>query len=234
MIGLTVEIENGALIPTLMAGIATQIPFATSVAINNTLNDAQKAIRATLPQHFTLRRPEFIDRTIYIGQQDRARKDRLVGVVRVNPQRNFLAKFETDHEKTSRSGKALAIPIIRARDRSLIIKRGDALALKKVMDAIANREGRLKQRRKKGQPPPGPLGDVFLLKTGGRTLVMQRPVSGPDRTGNRSHLTVLYVFEHHVPIEPELHFDETALRTALATWGKNAEEAIAYALATAR
>lgn len=234
MIDITVDVIDASGVLGMLAGVHSQIPYATSVSINQTLNDAQAAIRRTLPGHFHLRRKDFVERTIYIAGKDRATKERLVGTVRVNPERNFLAKFEDDTVKKSHSGKALAVPVIRANQPDIIIKRSDPLSLKRVMDAIQRREGRLRVRRKKGAPPPDPLGDVFLLKRNGRTLVMQRPVSGPDRVGNRSNLKVLYVFEDQVPIEPELHFDETALATALARWSINAQEALARAIATAR
>jgi hypothetical protein len=234
MIEFTVDVQHESEIISMLAGVRSQTPYAISVSINRSLDDAQAAIRRTLPEHFHLRSKEFVERTIYIANKDRARKDNLVGIVRVNPERNFLAKFETDHEKRARGGKNLAVPVLRIRQPDLIIKRSHPLSFKKVMQAIDQRGGRIKARRKKGAPPPGPLGDVFLLKKNGRTLVMQRPVSGGDRTGNRSNLKVLYVFEHEVPIEPELHFADTALATAQRVWVRNFEAAIDHAIRTAR
>ncbi len=41
-----------------------------------------------------MRRDSFIKDTVYIAANDRATKDRLSATVRINPARNFLAKFE--------------------------------------------------------------------------------------------------------------------------------------------
>jgi hypothetical protein len=234
LIELEVSVVDQSGVVGWLSGVRAQLPYATSVAINRTLDTAQAAIRTSLPEHFTIRRKDFIERTIYIGPKDRARKDNLIGTVRVNPERDFLAKFETGGEKHSKSGKALAVPVIRARDKTMIIRRSDPLALKKLLEAIDARGGKVKQRRKKGQPPPTAMGDVFILKTAKGTLVMQRPVSGPDRVGNRSNLKVLYAFKDEVPIDDDLHFAETAMKAAVGVWNKNFLDAIDLAMGTAR
>lgn len=242
MIELTVDIKGADSIAALLSGVRSQVPFAAALAINNTLNDAQAAIRKTLPEHFTLRRKEFIERTIYIGAVDRAKKDNLVGVVRVNPERNQLAKFELGGEKKSVTSKSLAVPVFREADRSRLITRGDPMALKKLFQVINQRGGRLRARRKKGEPPPPVMvgGDVFLF-TGrdGRHYIAQRGFVSygpqlPDRMGNRSNIHILYAFDKRVPIPGDLNFDATALAATLRHWQKNADEALARAIATAR
>lgn len=219
------------LLESILGAFRNQLPFAESVAINNVLNDAQAAIRRTLPEHFVRRQPEFIDRTIYIGPSDRARKDRLVGTVRVNPDRDFLAKFEEGGEKIAQRGRSLAVPVIRATDKSLIIRRGDALSVANLMQAIEKEQPvRIKQRRRKGDPKrliraPAQQGSVYLVKGRKGTLILQR-------TGTQTR--VLYAFERQVPIAPVLHFEDTALDAVLANWDKRVDEAIAYAIETAR
>lgn len=227
MIGLDVTVDDRGGIASWLSGARAQLPFALSVAINNTLNDAQAAIQSRLPAEFTLRRADFIERSIYIGPKDRAKKDNLVGTVRVNPARDYLAKFEEGGEKTSSTGKALAVPILRASDKTLIIRRGDPLSLQHVMQAIQERGGKLKRpRRAKGAPPPaGQLSSVYLVKSAKGTFVIQR-------TGSSTR--VLYAFEREVPIPAALNFDAIALDAALTHWDQNVSEAIAYAMATAR
>lgn len=93
-----------------LAGLSRQMPFAMSKALNDVANDAQRSIQDTLAQHFILRRPDFIKRTIKRNREDFATKEKLVAVVRVDPQRDILAKFEDGGTKTPQSGKAIALP----------------------------------------------------------------------------------------------------------------------------
>lgn len=228
MITLDVTTNDQSGIAGTLAGVRTQMPFALSVAINNTLDDAQAAIRSALPSSFVLRAAEFINRTIYIAPADRARKDRLVGAVRVNPARDFLAKFEAGGEKTPQSGKSLAVPVFREDNKTIVIKRSDPLSVQQLFKSIQERAGQLKrQRRPKGSAPIAAAGQssVYLVTNAKGTYIVQR-------TGSTTR--VLYAFEHAVPIKPQLHFEEIAMRTALARWDTNVSEAIAYALATAK
>jgi hypothetical protein len=226
MIGIEVEMSTPG-IAAQLSGLAGQLPFAASVALNNLADDAQMAIRQTLPQHFTLRRPDFIDRTIYIANADRAKKDHLAVTLRVDPRRNFLAKFETGGEKTGQGGKMLAVPIIRASDKTLLITRGNPLALKKIMADIDQKKGRFRTPRRKGDPKPllRQSQSVYLVKSAKGTFVIQR-------TGATTR--VLYAFERQVPIQPELHFVDTARVAVIANADRRFEEAVAYAIATMR
>ncbi len=208
------------------SGLSKQLPFAMATAINNTLNDAQTAIRRTLPEHFTLRRKDFVERTVYIGPKDRARKDNLAGTVRINPARDQLAKFEEDHEKRSTSGHALAVPVQRQQTPGLIIGRNDSRNLKRVMALIDAQRGRQVGPFKRRATRRAATQSFFLLHSRkGQTLVMER-----------SGLTtrVLYVFEKTVPIDPQLHFVDTAMKAALEAWDRRATEALERASATMR
>ena len=90
-----------------------QLPFAVSVALNDTSNDVQSAVRQRLPQDgFTLRRRQFINNTIWRKPGlDFANKQSLSAGVRIHPERDVLAKFETDSIKAPSQGKSLAVPI---------------------------------------------------------------------------------------------------------------------------
>jgi len=232
---LEVRIEGADDLRSSLSGLAGQIPFATALAINAVLNDAQAAIRATLPGEFTLRRPEFIERTIYIGPQDRARKDRLEGTLRVNPERDFLSKFEEDRAKTPTRSHTLAVPVFRSGEPARIIGRSDPLHVKKLMAAIAKGGSRgfgagtlgvIKHRRAKGMHGPQQQELVFLIKSSKGTFLVQRTGATSTR--------VLYAFKPRVAISPDLHFKEIALKTAEANWERRASEAIDRAIATMR
>jgi hypothetical protein len=226
VIELTVDIKDDSGVRGLLSGLRDQIPYAASVALNTTANDAQQAIQAKLPAEFTLRRKEFIERTIYRSRADFAKKDNLVATVRVNPARDFLAKFEDDKVKVAKQ-HALAVPIVRMGAPAIIISRSDPRYLKRVMALIDAQGGKQVGPFKKRQAKKASKQSFFLLKTKkGQTLVMQR---------DAGDIKVLYAFEHSVPIEKHrLHFEEIAMQTALARWGINAEAAIAKAIATMR
>lgn len=224
MIDLQVEIAGADDVESALSGLADQVPFATALAINAVLNDAQDAIRAKLPSEFILRQKDFIERTIYIAPQDRARKDRLTGTVRVNPDRDFLAKFEEDTQKVPLRAHSLAVPVFRMDEPNRIIGRGDPLNLKALMDAL-ERDGKIKRRRKKGMQGPLAKQTVFLIKSPKGTFLVERTYS---------QTRVLYAFKKSVPITPDLEFGETASATVEAMWDERASEALDRAIETMR
>jgi hypothetical protein len=230
VISLNVTIDNGAPIESAISGLASQIPFAAAKAINLTLQDAQSTIRQHLPSEFTLRRQSFIEQTIYIAPKDFAKKDNLVGTVRVNPARDFLAKFEYGGTKRSIAGKALAVPIIRESQPMLIINRGDPLAVKMLMASIQAGHGKVfsTRRSKGGLKVTIDPNRVFLVKNANGTFIVQR--TGPASTDTR----VLYAFKRSVPIKADLDFEQIAMAVALARWDFNVGEAIQYAIDTMR
>src|SRR5574343_512360 len=235
-IDLRVEINTDDVLRFLGA-LESQIPYATSVAINNTLNDIQKAERAHVRETFTVRRPDFIDRSIYIARDDRARKDKLTGTVRINPSRDVLAKFEEDTVKRGQGGRSLAVPIIRDGQPGLVIRRGDAISVKNLMLAAAAARGgkRLSRtNRKRKEPVAVDRKRVFLIKSRktGSHLLVER--TGPGVHGRFDNSRVLWAFRKEVPIEPNLHFREIAREVALRTWQENAADAIDLAIRTAR
>ncbi|HEY7236532.1 MAG TPA: hypothetical protein VH539_20390 [Gemmatimonadaceae bacterium] len=231
MIELDVTTDNRSGLAGMISGLNSQLPYAYSRALNATANDAQAAIQHALPSEFTLRQPTFITQSIYrTPGEDFATKTKLEATVRVNPARNFLAKFEDGGAKTSQGGRSLAVPILRENNRELIIKRGDPLSVKRLMDSIQSRSGRvLRARVRKGVlTVSADANKVFLVQSAKGTFIVQRTGSGPRDT------RVLYAFERSVPIKPQLHFDEIAMRAALQFWDRNFAEALEDAIATAR
>lgn len=231
MITLEVTTDNQSGIAGMLSGLASQLPFAYSVAINLTVNSAQKAIQASLPNEFHLRHASFIEQTIYRKPgQDFATKTNLVGTVRVNPERNFLAKYELGGEKTSSSGKSLAVPIVRLGAPNLIIQRSDPLNVKMLMASINAGHGKVFKVRKSkgGVKVTTDANRVYLAKSAKGTFIIQR--TGPGQRDTR----VLYAFEKEVPIKDQLHFEDTAMAAALAAWDENWDAALQRAIDTMR
>lgn len=233
---ITLEIDanftalNDNPILAALSGIRSQIPYAASVLVNNLANDGQSAVRAALAGEFHLRRKDFVERTIYRDpKRDFATKANLSATVRVNPERDFLGKFEADQTKHSRAGRALAIPIPRLQSPSLIIGRNSPLSVKAVMSLIQQQGGRQVGPFKRRAAKRAQQQAFYLIKSRrtAKTLIIQR--TGPGTT------RVLYEFVDEVPITSHrLHFVELARAAVLANFDRRADEAIAKAIATMR
>lgn len=225
MINLQVQISGADDLKSQLSGLRDQLPYATSVAINHTLDDIQGAVRQHVHSTFIMRSQDFIDRSIYIGPRDRARKDSLEGTVRINPDRDFLAKFEDGGEKTPLRSTTLAIPIVRMDSPGMIIRRGDPLSIKNLMAAL-NKKGDAQGRLKRRKGSMDVQQAVRLVKTAKGTFIVQ----GAPGAGAK----VLYAFKPSVPLTASLSFADIAMATAVDRWSPNAEEAIQYAIETMR
>lgn len=109
------EHNADAVAATLDAVSRRQYPFAIANGINRTLEEIQIGTRAKLPSQFMLRTARsrmFFERLVHIGRADRARKDRLAGIVGIqDPQgqsfsgkARILAKFQEAGERRARPG----------------------------------------------------------------------------------------------------------------------------------
>lgn len=218
MLKVTITVDAAGVLSGLDR-LSAQVPYALAQGINNTLKGAQADIRATLPGHFTLRHRPFIERTIKIVQF--AKKGNQVGILAVDPTRDFLAKFEEDTTKTSLTGKSLAVPLIggaRPQPTSVIPTRFQIKNLK--LRAVRTASGKVMLK--------GELG-TFVLKGATNTLILQRLGSGKN-----SRVKVLYVFKRSVPITPDLGFIATATKGIDARWPFEMAAAFDAAVATAR
>lgn len=232
VIGVTLSVTSESTFASLAAdisGVSDQLPYAMSRAANAVVNRAQQAIQGSLEDKFTLRRGTFIRNTIYRNPQtDFANKSQspIQATVRVDPSRDYLAKFETDTSKSAQSGGSLAVPIVRESDKSMIIQRSSPLYIKTVMALIAGQGGKNVgpfRRGKRGRQLQ--QQSFFLLKSRvGETLVMQRLGPGQAR--------VLYAFRKSVPIKADLDFVEIAEEVVLNEWDAEASRALADAIAT--
>lgn len=107
-----------------LTAAANDVLFAASAGLNRTADEIQRAEQDSLSQHFTLRKADFIRRTIYRDpSKDFATKRQLAAGVRINPDRDFLAKFEQGGLKTSMRGGFVAVPMGARRNKLDIIPR---------------------------------------------------------------------------------------------------------------
>lgn len=188
--------------------IGRQAPFALSLALNHTANEAQRQIQSGLSA-FTLRRKEFVERTIYRKPgEDFATKSKFRAAVRVNPARDFLGQHEEGGSKTPLSGRSVAIPlpaVVEAAGQPVIPKRLRPSGL------------RLNPQVRKVTTPAGTF------------LVRNRPGKGRGRLdGWRTEF--LYRLKPSVPIKPRLRFHANASKAIDATFERIALAAIDQAV----
>lgn len=200
--------------------VDAQIGFATSKALNVTANDVQAEIQRGLEGRFILRRRGFVLRTIKIDPRERATKYDLRAVIRVDPQRNILAKFEAGGVKRARSGRRLAVPDEARRKRTDIVPaalRPKALKLRLHRTKAGKVQFKGEQR-------------TFLVeKSTFSSGILQRV-----GRGRGSRVRVLYWFQRGVLLDPLLRFETTARRVVAQRFNVNFAEAMRLAIETAR
>lgn len=105
--------------------LSDQMPYATERALNQTANSVQKEIRLGIKERFTLRREDFILRTVKIEKGNRATKANPQVIVGIDRTRDVLAKFEDGGTKAPIDGSHIAIPINVRRSKTDIIPKSE-------------------------------------------------------------------------------------------------------------
>lgn len=192
---------------TYLQRVSQQAPFAVSLALNKVANHAQSAVRDGIKRTYTLRREQFVLNTVKINREDRARKDKLDAIVRIDPERNILAKFEEGGTKTARDGRNIAIPTTNVRrNKADILQR-------------SQRPRALLDSRAAGK------GKVFKTDKG----IFQR-------VGARgaSVVRALFLLRSTVRVRPTLNFKRNATDAVQRTWRDEMTAAFVRAEQTAR
>lgn len=187
--------------------LSTQMPYATSLALNRVANKGQAAARAGIQRTFTLRRPQFLLNTVKINREDRATKTRLDVTVRIDPERDILAKFEAGGSKTPRDGRHIAIPTNNVRrTKADIVTKGQRPRI--LLDSKSAAKGR-----------------IFKTAAG----IFQR-------IGNKAASTVrmLYLFRSSVRLRPQLNFVTNVTTAVKESWVAEMTQAFNDAERTAR
>ena len=208
---ITIKVTGNDAVRSALQGIGRQAPYALSLALNSTANEAQTGIRQGLGA-FTLRRKAFVENTIYRKPgQDFATKTKFQAAVRVHPERDFLAQHEDGGQKTPQSGSNVAIPLpaVQATPTTVVPRRLRPSAL------------RTNGQVRKVVTPAG----VFLVRN--------KPGTGRGRlSGWRTEF--LYKLKRSVPLRPRLAFHANASKAIDASFERHALAGIDRALGTAR
>lgn len=203
-----------------LGALADQLPRRVGFALNTTANAMQKGVRESLANSFTLRRAGFVRATIYRAPKEDfpdVKMGRLVAGVRINPDRDVLAKFEEGGEKRP-DGKRLAVPILRQTQPRLVIGRDSKYHLRLLPPDLFGKAGRVstllhrarkviadtRANRKKDARFFG------LVSRSGTPLIFE--VLGKNRK------RLIYAFVRRVPLPRKLRFYETAERVFTEQW----------------
>ena len=191
-----------------------QIPFAASLALNNTIKGAQVFAIQGMRENFIIRRNWVTQEAAKITHFSNKHEDPMYARIQVGDKADFMNKFEGGGTKTSRSGRNVAVPIMARPSRAGLISvslRPKNLNLHAVGGAI-----RGDQR-------------TFIMTTGGgRQGIFQR--TGP---GKRDYI-LLYWLTPSVPIPASLHFEARVAEAVGRLWVQEFERAFEQAMATAR
>lgn len=196
-----------------------QIPFALSRAINSTALDVQRAGRNRFRSVFTLRRPDWADRSMKIKQF--ATKRNPVAIIGIespgNAQRSdILAKFETDTQKVPR-GRSLAIPV------GANVKRNNKDIITKAQRPAAY------NFHKQGNRIVGDRRTFIIRKPDGSGLILQR-----KGRGRRSQTFALYILAKRARLVPDLKFIPGAQSVVDTRFNQHMQREFDNAMRTAR
>jgi hypothetical protein len=203
-----------------LAAFARTLPRVTASALNTLSNAGQNRQREVTKTAFTLRQEQFILRTIYrMPQEDFATPQKLSAGYRIDPRRDYLAKFEKGGTKHAIQGKdyvAIPLPDLRRTKRGLVPRKLIPSAFKPWID--------------KGAVAFGAQRTFIVPTKSGNRVLLQQYGGSRGKHGVRA----LYLFVPSVHIDPLLHFEETARAVARSQWPKIFAEAWTQALRAVR
>lgn len=228
-VDMTLQLQGADKVLAMFAEARGQLPFAQSKALNTIMNRAQSDLRDKLGGRFTLRRADFIKRTVYrrpgtYPQGDFASKASLTAALRINPERDVLVKHEDGGRKVARDGR-LAIPLIRLdTNPKMVIGQGSRYNLK-AMPVIPGAAAMSITRPKRGK---GSTFYAIQTRKAGSTVIWE---SKGARTPPRA---IWLLTKQGVQLPPRLDFTGTVTHTIERGWREVFVSAIEQALATAR
>lgn len=184
-----------------------QVPFALAQALTWTAQSAQRAVQASLPKKFTIRRP-FVSQSIKINPAKKA--TRPFADVGVTPRAAFMVNQETGGTKHSKSGHRLGVPVRSSKNTAGFPNKA-ALVPRSQTPA-----------KMRGKPR------VFVVNTRYGATIAKREGEA------RYPLVFLYWLKREAPIKPAFGFKRTTADAIGRDFATNFEASIAKALASAR
>lgn len=181
-----------------------QLPFATSLAINNTAKAFQERQREHMRATFNIRNERFMARSVKIkpfaSKRSLAAK---VAIASPGGRDDIFAKFEEGGKKTPQDGRSIAIPRDELRTRT-----GRVKAREKLRRLEFKRVGRSVFKSKGTGIFKGRRRTFMIRESGGRGLVFRR--EGPGEWGSFEGTKLLWVLTPEGDIRPSLDFASNA------------------------
>ncbi len=222
--------SNIDIVAATLDGTARQLPFAMARTINASAKDFQKFQRNHMQNVFTVRRRNFVLRSVKI--KPFANKRRLEATVSIDPpggqrRADILVKFEEGGTKRSRrAGGSVAVPIAVRKSRQSIIRKRDrprSFAFRKV--------GRsLRGKRRTFLIPGVGIYQRVGAKKAGRRLAS----SVKTRRVRDLNIRLLYSLRPSVEIPKSLRFIANAKKVVPRVFPGHFKTEFARALRTAR
>lgn len=229
-----------------------QMPFATSLALNRLAVAAQKEVRASLDQKFTIapERQKFMERLVRFGKEDRATKERQharlviaqskgndTSLTSAKDRGLILGRHEDGGVRRADPDKPFFIPTddLRTGDRQLIPRRmyPAALRLTERRDASGKMLPVLGRRTKSGGFMAQGKRSTFIIDA--RTTSDPRAWGIFERVGSHKRdIRMLWAFRTTIRLTPRLAFYATVDRVVAEKLEAIFDEALAFALRTAR
>jgi len=218
-----------------LAGLfRNQLPFATSVAVNQVAKDAQDAIRQRLKSRFIIRK-DWVTQGITIPRFSDKADSPISVTVQIDPQRAFLAKFEEGGTKVGSDAQPIAIPAQSIRPAVVdlpplaLYPKNLGLVARHDVTGVKQPKGRITKH------------DVLQLQGKRRTFVLTTDMFGVQvpgvyqRTGPGKHdFQLLWSYKPQIPIPQRLEFVKTAAATVAQQWGVRFNAAFDRAVRTAK
>jgi hypothetical protein len=110
-VDISIKLTGHEEVRAALKEIGKLAPRALTLTLNKLADDGQKAVQGTLATSFTLRRADYVTKTIFRKGEDFATQSRPRAAYGVNPERNILAKFEENSIKAPISGRSIAVPL---------------------------------------------------------------------------------------------------------------------------
>jgi hypothetical protein len=191
-----------------------QLPFAASLALNNTIKSAQVFVIQGMRENFIIRRDWVTKEAAKITHFSNKHEDPMYARIQVGDKADFMNKFEPGGTKTSRAGRNVAVPIMARPGKAGLVP--------------LNLRPKNLQLHSVGRTIRGDQHTFIMTTSSGKQGIFQR-----TGAGKRDYI-LLYWLTPSVPIPASLHFEERITEAVSRLWVQEFERAFEQAMDTAR
>jgi hypothetical protein len=238
--GVSIEVNPRELLGTMQV-LESQLPYATMKALNEVATGFEGEEQAVVRSSMTIRRP-WVVQGIKMNRSDFATKQSLRAIVRIDPSRDFLEKFEPGGVRVPQgANRSLAVPVNVRRTKTQIIQKTQRPKAFNFHQGFSSTTSRWTIYK-------GDRGTFLLQRPDGSGIILQRTKKahlGPSLYGNRNtvhgrgyghdpSVVILWALRPTTPVPQLLHFYDHAQKSVLSLWKGSFEKWYLEALRTAR